>query len=156
MSNTLLDTRLLTYNSVAINGVELDGTNCRASYNSPFNRIDVTVTPKNSSIDYYEVRVTRYDEPYDIGVGGRVAYWNTNIAGNTSHSFSININSETFPLTESEYKKQLITFRLGFYARGVDGKWDVVYILLTIDGEQLSLTDGNILGVLTDRDIPSE
>lgn len=66
-----LDAPLVRYDSISINGKEIamGSTTCRASYNSPYNKINVTLTPTNCSLSYYEVRVTRADEPYDIQTG---------------------------------------------------------------------------------------
>lgn len=66
-----LNAPFVEYNSISINGNEIamESTTCRASYNSPFNKINVTFTPTNCSLSYYEVRVTRVDEPYDIQTG---------------------------------------------------------------------------------------
>lgn len=67
----LLDSPLVNYNSISINGtpITMGASSCRASFNPPFNKIDVSITPTNCSLSHYEVRVTRAEDPYDIEVG---------------------------------------------------------------------------------------
>jgi hypothetical protein len=65
-----LNSPVVDYNSIKINEVDvLLEQSCIASFSSPFNKINVTMTPTNCSLSYYEVRVTGVDEPYDIEVG---------------------------------------------------------------------------------------
>ena len=159
----LLETRLLQYNSIKINGIEIDvETGCTASYNAPFNKIDVEMTPINGSLSYYEVRVTPVDDSYDIGVGalpkqnpgGKDAddcSW-ISLPGNKSHKFSIMIEPESFVLEAGQTSR---TFRISFYAKSaIDGSWDVYYLLFTLDGSQLMLENGDALYVLTTREAP--
>ena len=149
----LLESPLVNYNSISINGVEvnLETDSCRASFQAPFNKIDVSLTPTNCSLSYYEVRVTRAEDPYDIEVGS-LAYWNTNIALNKTHSFSINIIPEVFKLNEGE---KTATFRISFYAKSsIDGSWDVTYLVFTLDNSYLCFSDGSTLEVLTTREAP--
>ena len=152
----LLETRLLQYNSVQINGIDVE-TNSKASYQSPFNKIDVEMTPTTGSLSYYEVRVTSVDDPYDIGVGalpkqdtGNDAFW-IGLAGNKSHKFSIMIQPESFVLEAGQTSK---TFRLSFYAKSaIDGSWDMTYFVFTLDNESLILSDGSFLKVLTTQEV---
>jgi hypothetical protein len=67
----LLESPLVNYNSISINGnpITLNTSSCRASFEPPYNKIDVSITPTNCSLRYYEVRVTRAEDPYDIEVG---------------------------------------------------------------------------------------
>lgn len=124
-------------------------SSCRASFQSPFNRIDVTMKPKNASISYYEVRITRADEVSDIGVG-TLASWSANIPTNTEYQFSIDINSKNFAYGDGAY-------RISFYAKSaIDGSWDVSYLFFTLDQAYFTLSDGSIFAVLTDRDAPLE
>ena len=65
-----LNTPNVEYISLKIAGKDiLLSSSCRASFKSPFNKIDVKLKPKNASISYYEVRITKADEVADIGVG---------------------------------------------------------------------------------------
>lgn len=66
----LLESPLINYKSISINSSPINmETTCHASFNPPFNKIDVIMTPTNCSLNYYEVRVTRVEDAYDIGVG---------------------------------------------------------------------------------------
>lgn len=122
---------------------------CRASYESPYNKIDVQIQPTNASLSYYEVRVTKADEAFDIGVG-TLAYWDANIAANQIKTFSIDINKDNFP-------EGNITYRISFYAKSaIDGSWDVSYLFFSSDGLQFVLSDGSSFAVLTDRDAPTD
>lgn len=151
----LLESPLVNYNQISINGVPINlGTDsCRASFQAPFNKIDVSLTPTNCSLSYYEVRVTRAEDPYDIEVGS-LAYWNTNIELNKIHSFSINITPEVFKLNEGE---KIATFRISLYAKSsIDGSWDVSYLFFTFDQMNFIVSDGSDFSVLTDRDAPTD
>lgn len=122
---------------------------CHASYESPYNKIDVQIQPTNASLSYYEVRVTKADEAFDIGVG-TLAYWDANIAANQIKTFSIDINKDNFP-------EGNITYRISFYAKSaIDGSWDVSYLFFSSDGLQFVLSDGRSFAVLTDRDAPTD
>lgn len=145
----LLETRLLQYKDPTINGVVVTN-NCKASYQSPFNQIDIEATPIEGSISYYEVRITAADEPYDIGVGAlpkcyyrsarQDASW-VGLPGNTAHNFSILVEPNTFVLNAGETSK---SFRLSFYAKSaIDGTWDMTYFLFTVDGLSLGVDDGD-------------
>ena len=69
-----LTTPNVEYISVSIAGKNiLLASSCRASFKSPFNKIDVKIQPTNTSLSYYEVRITKADEDWDIGVG-KLAY----------------------------------------------------------------------------------
>lgn len=149
----LLESPLVNYNSISINGnpITLNTSSCRASFEPPYNKIDVSITPTNCSLRYYEVRVTRAEDPYDIEVGS-LAYWNTNIALNKTLSFSINITPEIFKLKEGE---KVAEFRLSFYAKSSeDGSWDVTYLVFTLDNSYLCFSDGSTFEVLTTKDAP--
>lgn len=149
----LLDSPLVNYNSISVNGkqFELNSEDCRVSYKSPFNKIDVSMTPTNCSLSHYEVRVTKAEEPYDIEVG-TLAYWNAGLALNKMHSFSINVTEDTFKLGTDE---KTATFRLSFYAKSsIDGSWDVSYLVFTLDNSYLCFSDGSSLEVLTTREAP--
>ena len=122
-------------------------SSCRASFKPPFNKIDVALRPKNSSISYYEVRITRADEDADIGVG-TLASWSANIPANEEYQFSIDINKTNFTHGDGAY-------RISFYAKSaIDGSWDVSYLFFTLDQTYFTLSDGSIFAVLTDRDAP--
>lgn len=148
----MLNSPLVNYKSILINDKQISiGSEVKASYSSPFNKINVVFTPTNCSLSYYEVRVTRWEEEYDIGLGNR-AYWNTNIELNKDHSFYIEITPDTFVLKEGETSA---TFRVSLYAKSsIDGSWDVSYFVFTLDGYQIYLQNGEALGVLTTREAP--
>lgn len=149
----LLESPLVSYNSISVNGTSIlmDSSTCRVSFEPPFNKIEVSMTPTNCSLSYFEVRVTRVDDPYDIEVG-ELAYWNSNIALNKTHSFSINVTKDTFKLNENE---KTAVFRLSFYAKSsIDGSWDVSYLVFTLDNFYICCSDGSSLEVLTTREAP--
>jgi hypothetical protein len=55
-----LITPLISYDSIKVADVDiLLSSLTRVSFNSPYNRIDIKFTPRNGSIEYYEVRITR-------------------------------------------------------------------------------------------------
>lgn len=147
-----LITPLISYDSIKVADVDiLLSSLTRVSFNSPYNRIDIKFTPRNGSIEYYEVRITREADTWDIGTGTLV-YWDTNIAGNAQQSFSINVNSTNFSSGDGVY-------RVGLYAKSAsDGSWDVSYLFFTIGAngyEQFTLSDGSGFAVLTTRDAPN-
>lgn len=149
----LLESPLVNYNSISINGnqIALGTSYCRVSFEPPHNKIDVSITPTNCSLRYYEVRVTRAEDPYDIEVGS-LAYWNTNIALNKTLSFSIPVTPEIFQLKEGE---KVAEFRISFYAKSSeDGSWDVTYLVFTLDNYYLTLSDGSAFEVLTTKEAP--
>ena len=144
-----LNTPNVEYISLKIAGKDiLLSSSCRASFKSPFNRIDVKLKPKNASISYYEVRITKADEVADIGVG-TLASWSANIPANSEYQYSIDINKTNFAHGDGAY-------RISFYAKSaVDGSWDVSYLFFTLDQTYFTLSDGSIFAVLTDEDVPS-
>ena len=145
-----LTTPNVEYSSLSIAGKEiLLSSSCRASFKPPFNRIDVTIKPKNTSLSYYEVRITKADEDWDIGVG-KLAYWEANVSSNIAHQYSIDINSVNFAHGDGAY-------RISFYAKSAtDGSWDVSYLFFTLDQTYFTLSDGSIFSVLTDEEAPTE
>ena len=144
-----LETPIVTYSSITINGVSiaLSGS-CKASFNPPYNRIDVTIIPTSCSLSYYEVRVTKADAAHDIGVGA-LAYWATNLAKSQAHDFQIPVNSSVFSEGDGDY-------RISLYARNaIDGSWDVTYLLFTVGGELFKPSDSSGFEVLTVREEPT-
>lgn len=149
-----LNTTLVEYKSIKIEDQELlleDGTineGGRISFNSPFNTIKITMQPTSSSLSYFEIRITNAADSYDIGVGVRPAgCYSYNVSANKEHTFVIDVNETNFIHGNGEY-------RLSLYAKSaLDGKWDVIYLVFALDG-YIQLSDGSILGVLTDRDAP--
>ena len=71
MSGLLLQS-LITYSSITVNNksIDLSGSG-KVSFKAPYNAINITFTPTNSSLSYYEVRITAANADYDIGVGQR-------------------------------------------------------------------------------------
>jgi hypothetical protein len=145
-----LNTPNIEYISLKIAGKDiLLSSSCRASFKSPFNKIDVRLKPKNTAVSYYEVRVTKADEESDIGVGTLVS-WSANLPVNEDYQFSIDINEKNFKYSDGAY-------RISFYAKSAtDGSWDVSYLFFTLDQVYFTLSDGNVFEVLTDRDSPTE
>ena len=143
-----LTTPNVEYISLSIAGKNiLLASSCRASFKPPFNKIDVKIQPKNTSLSYYEVRITKADEEWDIGVG-KVAYWEANISSNTPHQYSIDINSTNFTKGDGAY-------RISFYAKSaLDGSWDVSYLFFTLDQTYFTLADGSTFEVLTTQSAP--
>jgi len=65
-----LVTPLVTYNSITIGSTDITlSSTGRVSFNPPYNRIDVVMTPTNCSLSYYEVRITAADAAWDIETG---------------------------------------------------------------------------------------
>lgn len=145
-----LTTPNVEYISVSIAGKNiLLASSCRASFKSPFNKIDVKIQPTNTSLSYYEVRITKADEDWDIGVG-KLAYWEANVSSNVPHQYSIDINSTNFAKGDGAY-------RISFYAKSaLDGSWDVSYLFFTLDQTYFTLSDGSTFEVLTTRSTPEE
>ena len=145
-----LNTPNIEYISIKIAGKDiLLSSACRASFKSPFNKLDLTIKPKDTSISYYEVRITKADEVADIGVG-TLASWSSNLPANTEYQFSIDINSKNFAYGDDAY-------RLSFYAKSaLDGSWDVSYLFFTLDQTYFTLADDSVFAVLTDRAVPVE
>ena len=152
-----LTTPNVEYSSLSIAGKEiLLSSSCRASFKPPFNRIDVTIKPKNTSLSYYEVRITKADEDWDIGIGvlpkdpDGIECWCASIPQNKHYQFSIAINEENFIHGDGAY-------RISFYAKSAtDGSWDVSYLFFTLDQTYFTLSDGSIFSVLTDEEAPTE
>ena len=146
-----LNTPNIEYTAIKIadKDILLASSSCRASFKPPFNRLDIKMRPKNTSISYYEVRITKADEVADIG-SGKLAFWAANIPANADYQFSIDINSTNFAYGDG-------TYRLSFYAKSaLDGSWDVSYLYFTFDNIQFRLSDGAEFAVLTTRDVPTD
>ena len=85
----------------------------KVSYSAPSNVIYVEATP-NSSISYFEVRVTAIDAAYGIGVGVK-AYSRLTAAGSADPlDFEISVNSTNFPSNNLQLTP---AFRVSFYAK---------------------------------------
>jgi len=145
----MLETPLVRYDSIKIGTIDVAlSSEGRVSFNAPYNRVDIRFTPTNCSLSYYEVRITGVNDPYDIEVGN-LAYWNTNIAANATHSFSFPVNSTLFDAGDG-------TYRVSLYAKSaVDGSWDVAYLLFTVGNEQFVPADADGFEVLTTRTAPN-
>ena len=145
-----LTTPVVEYISIKIADTDiLLSSRCRASFESPYNKIDVTIKPTKSSLSYYEVRITKADEDWDIGKG-KLAYWDANVPGDIETTFSIDINNKNFAQGDGAY-------RISFYAKSsLDGSWDVSYLYFTLDNLQFILSDGSTFSVLTDREAPED
>lgn len=141
---------IVDYLSIKIADVDiLLASTCKASFNSPYNKIEVRLKPTTTSLSYYEVRVTQADEVADIGVG-TLAYWATNISANDITTFSIDINAKNFSHGDNKY-------RISLYAKSaIDGSWDISYLVFTLTDTQVLLKDGSALGVLTTQEIPTK
>lgn len=150
---------------ISLNGVEVSAENgCVASYNPPFNKIDIKLTLTDDALSYFEVRVTDINEDYDIGVGNlplktlqngntpaTEAFW-LDLRANQTHTLFFYITPEGFPMAATESSK---SFRVSFYAKNeLDGSWNVSYLVFTIDGYQLVLQNGETLNVVSSRERP--
>jgi len=140
----------INYKSIKINNVDvaLSGT-ANVSFQSPYNRIDIVMRPIEHTPSYYEVRITKENEAYDIGLGN-LAYMNQSVPLNADTSFSINVNSTNFNKGDGLY-------RISLYAKSsVDGSWDVTYMLFGLnESEPFMPSDSDDFEVLTIRDIPN-
>ena len=145
-----LNTPNVEYISIKIADIDiLLSSSCRASFKPPYNKIDVIIKPKKYSLSYYEVRITKADEEWDIGKG-QLAHWDANVPGDVETPFSIDINNINFIHGDGAY-------RISFYAKSaIDGSWDVSYLFFTLDQMNFTLSDGSIFAVLTDRDAPTD
>ena len=151
----LFETSLVRYDSIKIHNTEvtLDGT-YRVSFSPPYNKVEITFSLLESSLSYYEVRVTRETDPYGIGVGTLAQRPSgeklslSNLALNHSHTISIAVCPEVFNQGDGVY-------RVSLYAKSaLDGTWDVTYLLFTISDGYLYTSDGLVIGVGTDQPIP--
>jgi hypothetical protein len=108
-----LETNFVKYAPITIAGSEITES-CRASFEPPYNKIDVTMKLKIESASYFEVRVTKFDEEYGIGIGTR-AYVQTSLSPTKTEHFSIDINEDNFKYGDTDY-------RISFYVKSaVDG-----------------------------------
>lgn len=134
-----------------INGQKLSTNSCRASFNSPYNKITIKLQP-DVSLSYWEARVTpdaahTIDE-YDIGEG-ILANWCSNVPTTSQTTVVIDINSTNFTQGEGIY-------RISLYSKSsIDGAWDVTYLLFTVDNDQIIPADTAGFEVLTDKAIPN-
>lgn len=142
-------TPIVDYLSIKIAETDiLLSSTCKASFKSPYNKINIQLKPTTASLSYYEVRITQADEVADIGVG-TLAYWATNISANTVTTFSIDINAKNFSHGDN-------TYRISLYAKSaIDGSWDVSYLYFTLEDTQFMLADGVEFAVLTTQEIPT-
>ena len=138
----------ITYKSIKINNTDISlSSTTKVSFISPFNKINITIRPTTCSISYYEVRVTKDTEDYDIGVGN-CAYFTGSLSVDQDYSFSININNTLFNKGDGKY-------RISLYGKSsLDGSWDVTYLLFTVDNEQVIDSNNNGIEMLTIQDAP--
>lgn len=126
-----IETNFVKYDPITIAGVSITDS-CKASFEPPYNIIDVKMTLKIESVSYFEVRVTPIDEKYGVGIG-TLAHAQTNLSLSSPYKFCIDINETTFNKGDGDY-------RISFYAKNaVDGKWDESFLLFTIKDEQLTV-----------------
>lgn len=123
----------------------------RCSYISGNNTIKVRFQ-SDISLNYYEVRVTKVTEEYDIGLG-TCPYRNTDgFAANTEHTFIIPVTPEYFP--------EMGTYRVSLYAReALENTWDVTYLFITADlkiFQPVGQEEGEGMEVLTKRKFDGE
>jgi len=121
----------------------------RFSFVNPYNQLNVTYVP-NTSLQYYEVRVTNVGAEYGIGKGSRLYYAGPNIANGSNNQFTLTFTNAT---TEFQTDGDKL---LGFYAKSsdTDGYWDVTYLLISSDDYILAPNDYDGIEVLTDEPIP--
>jgi len=137
----------VTY-TITLNGTQIpvDGS-AKVSFKSPFNKIYINVKPTNTSLSYFEARVTTYNADYGIGVGKLLCH-ETNISS-TGKTLSFDINATNFSEGDGDY-------RIGIYSKNsVDGTWDLTYIFFEVAGSQFIPSDSTGFEVLTTEPIPS-
>lgn len=117
------------------------------SFKEPYNLLNVTFTP-NMSLSYYEVRATKVEDAYGIGVGTRLYYIDSNISSQSNNEFTITFSSKDF--------NQDGAYRLGFYAKNdtSDGMWDVTYLLISSDSYIIAPSDFDGIEVFADDESP--
>lgn len=99
------------------------GDTIHASYKEGYNIIKVRYI-SDISLNFYEARVTKDGEDYDVGIGGLAYQHAGSLAANTEHSFTITINKELFPEDG--------VYRISLYAReSLENTWDVTYLFIT-------------------------
>lgn len=122
----------------------------KVSYKPGFNSIKVSYT-SSISLSYMEARVTDIDAQCDIGVGTKVHSDLGNIAGNTPHTFYIDVNQINFPHDGA--------YRVSFYAKSsIDGTWTYKYLVFQIaseGGQQVKDLQLQDVFALTDKSIPN-
>lgn len=151
MAETIISysTPIVIYKSikVASNDIALSGKG-KVSFIAPYNKVDIIMYPTNCSLSYYEVRITKEDENFDIGVG-QLAYYATNIPNQNDYSYSISVNSTNFSKGDGVY-------RLGLYAKSsIDESWDVTYLFFTVSGSKFVPSDADGFTVLTTQAAPN-
>lgn len=136
----------LTYVSDTTHTIDvgLSGT-CRATIGT-HNYFTISFIP-NVSLTYYEVRITKASDDYDIGVGTR-AYSAENLPANKAHTFNIALNADNFSAGATSY-------RISLYAKNQrDYSWDVSYLFFTTDGLQFIVQTDEAFESLTAVDKP--
>lgn len=99
------------------------GDTIRASYKAGHNTVEVRYI-SDISLNFYEARVTKEGEDFDVGVGGLAYQYAGSLAANTEHSFVIEINDKLFPEDG--------VYRISLYAReSLENTWDVTYLFIT-------------------------
>lgn len=117
----------------------------RASYQNGHNQIQVRFK-SDISLNFYEARVTKINEDYDIGVGGLAYQWAGSLAANVEHSYTISVSPELFPEDG--------TYRISLYAReALENTWDVTYLFITAEGQIFKPVDADGLEVIRKDEI---
>lgn len=108
----------------------------------------------NVSLSRFLVRITPDElytiDEYDIDKG-KLAYWDSNVSGNTEHTFQFSINSSCFV-------KGAATYRISLYAQSsLDYSWDVTYLFITSNNLLFVPKNSDALEVLkNDYNLPEE
>lgn len=83
----------------------------KASYNAGHNTLKITFTVKEGqSLSIYQARITKEGEAYDVDLGVQAAYL-TNLAGGSTHTISIAVNSTNFSKGDGAYRISLYAQR---------------------------------------------
>lgn len=107
------------------------GETFHASYNAGYNSIEVRFI-SDLSLNYYEARVTKEGEDYDVGVGALAFEHIGSWAANTEHSYTITVDNTLFPNPG--------TYRISLYAReALENTWDVTYLFITSEADGSNL-----------------
>jgi len=123
------------------------------SFQQGFNQIVLKYTP-DMQLTYYEVRITKVDEDYGIGVGTKWYSDGPNIAGSNLQSVTLNVNSTYFP-TPTGAEAPDGNYRIGLYAKGVNGIWDITYLYISSEDYIMAPNDHTGIEVLTDEPVPN-
>lgn len=120
----------------------------RISYQTGHNSVTVSYT-SDMSLVYEEIRVTKGNDNYDIGVGTLVHVNSGSIAANVQHNCTFAVNSTNFSEGDGLYTISL------YVKNTADGSWNEYHFFITVDDKDFITSDNKDLMVVTDQAIPS-